>query len=460
MADKLMTDNDKLAAPADWQGFLSSHPDIRHIDAFIFDINGNAVGKRLPREQGMSLFQSGSALCAAMPLVDVLGNSADPMGYGFSDGDPDAWAKPLAGTLTGVPWAPGKAQVLCELRDPLLQQPYWYDPRWVLQQVVSQLHAIGLYPVVAVELEFYLLEAKRSTDSSPIAASSPRSGEPETMGKVLSIEKLDEFNPVLDAIIEASQQQAIPVSTIISEYGAGQFEVNLEHQPDPLLAADHALLLRRAIKGVTRSLGLDATFMSKPFAKESGNGMHIHISLLNEQGENVFSAEGNRSPIMGQAIAGLQATMAEAMAFFAPHLNVYRRFKPDEFTPVTSDWGENNRSMAFRIPIGSEQNRRIEHRVSGADANPYLVMAAVLAGLHHGISQQLQPSAAATGNAGSAIDVMLPLTLWQALDRLQNAVILPGYFGADYLQIYREVKQAEFTDFMDSISAREHAWYL
>ncbi len=455
-----MTDSNKLANEQEWLDLLAAHPDLRHIDAFIFDINGTAVGKRLPRDHGINLFRSGSPLCAAMPLVDVLGNTADPMGYGFSDGDPDAWAKPLSGTVKPVPWSPGKAQVLCQLHDPEKQQPYWYDPRTVLQQVVSQMHELGLYPVVAVELEFYLLEANRLDGSTPVPASSPRSGVTESMGKVLSIDKLDEFNPILDAIIDGSQHQGIPVSTIISEYGAGQFEVNLEHQSDPLKAADHALLLRRAIKGITHSLDLDATFMSKPFTDESGSGMHIHVSLLNAQGQNLFSSGDVATETLQQAIAGLQVTLAEAMAFFAPNLNVYRRFKPDEFTPVTRDWGENNRSMAFRIPISSDNNRRIEHRVAGADANPYLVIAAVLAGICHGISNTLKPSEMATGNAGAEVDADLPLTLWQALDRLQTASILPEYLGSDYLQIYREVKQAEFNDFMDVVSAREHDWYL
>ena len=235
----------------------------------------------------------------------------------------------------------------------------------------------------------------------------------------------------------------------------------MQHQDDPLAAADHAALLRRAVIGVSRSLGYNASFMSKPFAEQSGNGMHVHISLIDEDGNNIFDARhADGNALLGHAVAGLQATMAEAMAIFAPNLNVYRRFKPDEFVPVTTDWGDNNRSVAFRIPPSDAANRRIEHRISGAEANPYLVVAAILAGLHHGLSHRLDPGDKHRGNAGAEVDESLPLTLWQALESIRNATVLREYFGAEYLQIYADVKQAEFDAFMGDILARELEWYL
>ena len=228
-----------------------------------------------------------------------------------------------------------------------------------------------------------------------------------------------------------------------------------------MAACDHAVLLRRAVIGVSRSLGYNASFMSKPFADQSGNGMHVHVSLIDSDGNNVFEAgRQDGDGLLAQAVAGLQATMTEAMAIFAPNLNVYRRFKPDEFVPVTTDWGDNNRSVAFRIPPSDAKNRRIEHRVSGAEANPYLVVAAILAGLHHGITNQLDPGDKHSGNAGAEVDESLPLSMWQALDSIRQASILPNYLGAEYLQIYADVKQAEFDAFMDEILTREYAWYL
>ena len=409
-------------AASELQAFLGDHPEISHCDAFVVDLCGNAIGKRLPRAHMEKLYSSGTPICAAMQLVDVLGNTADPMGHGFSDGDPDANARPLPGMIATVPWTGGSnAQVLCELTRATTGEPFWYDPRRVLQGVVERFESLALKPVVALELEFYLIDLERDESGGPQPARSPLCGATEAQGKVLSIAKLDEFAPLLEAMQAACRAQGIPVSTMISEYGAGQFEINLEHQSDPLRAADHAALLRRAIQGVARSQGYDATFLAKPFADQSGSGLHIHLSLQNAAGENAFNPErAHGEALLGQAVAGLQATMHEAMALFAPNINVYRRFKPDEFTPVTRDWGENNRSVAFRLPVGEGESRRLEHRVAGAEANPYLVTAAVLAGVHHGLTENLEPGEKHGGNAGAEVDASLPLTMWDALTALKQ----------------------------------------
>ena len=440
------------------KNFLKANPDSTHVDVIIIDLCGNAIGKRLPASALPTLFESGSPICAAMPLVDVLGDTSDPGGYGFSDGDPDAFAKPIPGMLQPVPWLSGKkCQVLCELTNAKDGKSFWYEPRQVLKKVISRFEKLGLKPILAVELEFYLLDQKRSEDNCPLPAASPRTGITESGGKVLSLDKLDEFESVLTAIENACRQQNIPTTSMISEYGAAQFEINLQHQDDILLAADHAVLLRRVVQGVSRSMGYDATFMSKPFADQSGSGMHVHASLMGENGNNIFEKD---DCILSQAIAGLQTTMSESMAIFAPNINVYRRFKPDEFVPVTRDWGENNRSVAFRIPPSDPANRRIEHRVSGAEANPYLVIASILAGIHYGISEQLTPEPAQSGNAGATVDDSLPLTIWQALTAMRSAEVLPKYLGSDYLKLYCDVKQAEFDAFMEQIHSREYKWYL
>jgi glutamine synthetase len=442
--------------------YLAHNPKTSHLDVLIFDLCGNAIGKRLPRSGMESTFANGTPVGGAILLVDVMGNTADPQGYGFSDGDPDAFARPIMSSLVPVPWLTGnKSQVMCEFISSSDGQPLWYDPRLILKNALANFSQLGFKPRLAVELEFYLINAKRQANGSPTQAVSPRTGLNEDSGKVLSLDKLDEFDEVLSAIETACAQQNIPTTSMISEYGAGQFEVNLQHQDDILQAADHAVLLRRAIQGVSRSLGYDATFMSKPFAEQSGNGMHIHLSLIDEQGYNIFDPNSkNGDQYLGHAVAGLQASMAESMAIFAPNINVYRRFKPDEFVPVTRDWGDNNRSVAFRIPPSDAKNRRVEHRVSGAEANPYLVIAAILAGVHHGISEQLDPSEKHSGNAGSEIDQELPLSIWAALESMRNSRILADYIGKDYVDIYATVKQAEFDAFMEGTHAREYAWYL
>ncbi len=440
--------------------FLENNPDITHLDTVLIDLCGQAYGKRLPRAHIAKLYETGTPVCAAMSLVDVQGNTADPMGHGFSDGDPDAIVRPVPGRLVRAPWAPGLAQVLCEPEDAATGKPLWYDPRTVLQQVVARFGHLNLTPVTAVELEFYFICAERGADGAPQPAVSPRTGRPETAGKVLSLDKMDEFAPIIMAIEAACKAQNLPTSTMISEYGPGQFEINLDHCNDPVKACDDAVLLRRCITSVARANGLDATFMSVPFAGQSGSGMHIHASLTDDTG-NVFDpAHADADAKLSAAIAGLQEIHAEGMAIFAPNLNVYRRYVADNFTPVTTHWGDNNRSVAFRIPSGPSSARRIEHRAAGAEANPYLVMAAVLAGMHHGLTNRLDAGKRSTGNVGAEVDADLPLTLWRALEATRNATILPGYLGKDYCRIYADVKQAEFAAFMETTSRQEYDWYL
>lgn len=450
-----------MSSIGELDAFLGAHPDITHCDAVLFDLCGNAYGKRLPRAHLEKFFRDGSPICAAMSLVDVRGNTADPMGYGFSDGDPDATVRPVAGTLARVPWGNGLAQLLCEPANAATGEPFWYDPRTVLKRAVSILHESGLRPVVAAELEFFLIDPQRGEDGAPMPARSPASGNTENAGKVLSLAKLDEYAGVIAAMEAACAMQGIPSSTIISEYGAGQFEINLEHRDDPVRAADDACLLRRVVQATARQFGLEATFLSKPFADQAGSGLHIHASMLGPDGENLFDdSRPDGATMLGHAVAGLQATMAEGMAIFAPNLNVFRRFKADNFTPVTRDWGENNRSVAFRVPVSAGPARRIEHRISGAEANPYLVIAAVLAGMHHGIENRLDPGGKHTGNAGSQVDAGLPLTPWDSFRALRAAAILPRWLGEDYPEIYAAVKEAEFAAFMETISRQEYEWYL
>ncbi|MBI1386271.1 MAG: glutamine synthetase [Rhizobiales bacterium] len=447
---------------AEARAFLAAHPEVTHIDTFIIELCGRAIGKRMPRADLVGFFEKGSALCAATYLLDVRGNTADPLGHGFSDGDPDADAWPVAGTLRPVPWAgPARAQCMMRLTEPGTRRPVWFEPQHILERVVARFDELGLQPVVAVELEFFLIDPRRDEAGAPLLPVSPRTGQRVSTGSVYGIDVLDEFAAPLAAIEAAARAQAIPVTSMISEYGAGQFEINLAHVADPLGACDHAALLRRAVTEAARATGFDATFMSKPFLDQSGSGLQIHLSVIDADGRNIFDPsrpDGNRR--LASAIAGMQATLAEGMAIFAPNLNAFRRFAPNQFTPVTRDWGENNRSMAFRIPTSDGANRRIEHRAGGADANPYLVMAAVLAGVHHGLANNLEPTPQATGNAGAVADPTLPLTLWSALDAFERSVVLAEYLGSRYIEAYATVKRAEFASFMADIHPREWQWYL
>ena len=221
------------------------------------------------------------------------------------------------------------------------------------------------------------------------------------------------------------------------------------------------MLLKRAIKAAARVDSQQASFMAKPFLDAAGSGMHIHVSLVDKSGKNVFGETGSKGEtLLRQAIAGLQAAMPESMAIFGANLNSFRRYQPGHNVPITPAWGNNNRSVAFRIPAGGGPARRIEHRVAGADANPYLVMAAVLAGMLHGIEERLTPTPETKGDAGDDADPKVPFEFTAAVERLAKAKILPRYVAPDMLDLLRDQRRAEMHKFMGVISRQEYDWYL
>lgn len=454
--------HDSAAAHPEIDTFLAAHPACRHVDCVLFDLQGNALGKRYPIRDLAKVWKSGVQFCAATTLMDVGGTCWDVFGKGFSDGDPDATALPVPGTLKPVPW--GKvpaAQMMIAMVEPETGRPTWYDPRGILARVVSRYAAAGLKPVVACELEFYLLKPGRTADGLIEPPDNPSTGKADVMPRVLSFAKLDDVTPVLDAIDAAARAQGLPASTQSSEYGPGQYEVNLVHVDDPVLAADHACLLRRLIKGVAHDHGFEASFMSKPFTGSAGSGLHVHASVVDRDGRNLFDeTRPDGEARLGHAVAGLQASLYDAMAILAPNFNAYRRFAANQFVPVNTSWGFNNRSVAFRLPVASGQARRIEHRAAGAEANPYLVMAVVLAGMLHGLEHRLDPGPMEAGNAGETLDPEFPAKFWTALDRLEKSTLLADWLGADYPTAYAQVKRAELESFFSEITPREYDFYL
>jgi len=261
----------------------------------------------------------------------------------------------------------------------------------------------------------------------------------------------------LDRVNEAAAAQGLPVCGTVAEYGVGQFEVNLRHVADPLLAADQAVMLKRLVRGVARSLGLDATFMAKPFMAQPGNGLHVHVSLVDEAGRNRFGADGG-DVLLRHGIAGMQALMYDSMALYAPNFNSQRRFL-GPFVPTSRDWGRNNRSVAFRIPVGDGEARRIEHRVAGADASPHLTLAAILASILHGITNRLEATAPVDGRAIDSDDADFPGDLIVALERLVASKPLARYIPERYLKLYAQVKRGEYGELIEEVFPREFDFY-
>ena len=279
--------------------------------------------------------------------------------------------------------------------------------------------------------------------------------------QVYGIDDLEDAAPVMDDIAAACEAQSIPANVATAEYAPSQYEINLIHQPDVLAACDHAVLLKRAVKGVARAHGLEATFMAKPLAELSANGMHIHVSLANRDGDNVFDdAAKDGDATLWHAVGGLKATMAEAMAIFGPNANSYRRLQPGSYAPLATAWGFNNRTVALRIPATRGKDRRIEHRTSGADANPYLAAAAVLAGIHHGLTQSLDPGQPTIGNAYDQHPQTLPSNWLDSIRAFEAARVLPAYLDADYCRIYAACKRQEYGEFSTRITPAEYDLYL
>ena len=445
------------ASLTDWRNFLTSNPDIEAIDAFIIDVNGNTTGKRLPVGDGDKLFSDGVQFSACAPIADARGLGQGPMGIGKSDGDPDGTAWPMAGSLHRVPWVrTPTAQVIVQMTDVHTHRDLWFDARAILRDLVARCHAAGVHPVVACELEFYLIDRKRGPEGQIQLGALPGRSAPRRAAN-LSVEAVEEAAAFFSAIDSAAQAQQLPVCGTVAEYGVGQYEVNLHHVADPLLAADHAVLLRRLVKGVARCFDLDATFMAKPFAAQPGNGLHVHVSLIDEQGKNRFGATQGDA-LLRHAIGGVQALMYDSMALFAPNFNSQRRYL-GMFVPTTRDWDHNNRSVAFRVPAAEGQARRLEHRVAGADASPHLTMAAILAGVLHGVQHQLDPGAPLGGKARRGRDAEFPCDLLAALARLEHSELLGQYLPPDFLRLYAQLKRGEYADLIEEVFNREYDFY-
>ncbi|MEX0922947.1 MAG: glutamine synthetase family protein [Rhodovibrionaceae bacterium] len=451
--------------PPEVADFRKRHPEIESVDAIYPDLSGVTRGKRYPVGQLDKIFTSGLNFPGSVFLLAANGESMDPEGFGFSDGDPDEIAKPVPGTLRPVAWAPRPlGQVLLSF-ETLEGAPYRFEPRNLLRGVLARFAELKLRPVVAFELEFYLIDRERTAQREPQPPISPLTGERDHATQVYGMNELDAFDPFLDDVHRACALQGIETGAISAEYAPGQFEINLHHSDDPLRAADDCALFKRAVKGCARKHGYQATFMAKPYMDQAGSGLHLHCSLLDESGGNAFAKgeDGGRDdigPLLRHALGGTMEGLPESMAFLAPNPNSFRRFRPNLFVPLRRSWGHENRSVALRIPTGGPESRRIEHRVAGADANPYLALASFLASLHHGIDKRTDCGPAFEGNAGETPDGEMPLRPRRALDRLRRGEILKEYLGEEYLRTYATCKEAEYDAFEDRASPAEYEWYL
>ena len=444
--------------------FLESHPDLEILELLVPDMNGIIRGKRLDVSEAKTLFSKGINFPAATHLLDSSGDVIDGLVLGTDDGDPDVIAKPVANSLSSIPWLDKPAaQAMITMFD-RNGEHYSNESRNILRQVIEKFEADGFRATVAVELEFYLIHDKDALSINPRHGPLPGTVLQDKGPQVYSMEDLRELDPFFNELKEACKIQNIPMGTTISEFSRGQFETNLHHVDDPLLASDHAILLRRAVRETAKSFGLGATFMAKPFMETAGSGMHIHISLKNEKGDLLFQTDSKQETNFNQniehAVGGLAQTMEEGMAIFCPNANSYRRFQPGFFAPITPNWGPNHRNLSIRIPLSDSDNVRIEHRAAGADANPYLVMACVLAGIHCGLKNKITPPEMISESEVIDPEVTLPVKWDKALDAFENATVLNEYLGSEYSDLFLRSRRCEMDRFTSQISNKDFEWYL
>ena len=457
----------KDSAMSEADAFLEANPDVKTIELLMPDMCGILRGKRLTADGLAKLYSGGVRAPGSIYLLDTTGKSVPDIHYGIADGDPDNFCQPAAGTLKTVPWADQPmGQVLGSMTEDD-GTPLYSDPRAILASVVARLGELDLSPTVAIELEFYLIDQEPGPDGRPRPAFSSESGYRQSMTQVLGTEELYDFDAFLVDAAEYCEIQGIPAEAASKEYAPGQYEINLQYVADAVTACDHAVMLKRAVKAAARRHGLVATFMAKPFQETAGSGTHVHVSLYDKDGVNAFAC-GERQEInamavgepLRHAVGGLIDCMAESMAIFAPNANSYRRFQPGLFVPVSPSWGVNNRSAGIRIPPSDDHAQRIELRNAGADANPYLVTAAILAGIHHGLTGKIVPPPPSVGDQDPDGLPDLPLRWWGALDRFHEGKILPGYLGEKYHGLYEACRRFECEAFHARIQPLDYEWYL
>jgi glutamine synthetase len=435
--------------------FREHYPNVQEVDVISLDIPGKTFGKRYAIQDLEKLANGQCKMPAAMHLMCSQGYPVPAKGYGFDDGDPDATITLIPDSLKYVGWeSQPRAQVMARFIDEAGKDLLW-EPRNVLNKVLTGLQQEQFFPMVAFELEFYLTDLKRDNDNRVQPPIGKLTGQRDGLA-VLSIDRLSDYGDCLSEIMTRCQEQGVATGPVSAELGPGQFEINLAHHKDVLAAADQCVLFQRIIRGVALKHGYRASFMAKPYPNESGSGFHFHASLFDGEGNNILCQHQDEK--LRHVVTGLLELLPASMSFFAPNINAFRRLKPGNNTPLTPNWGYENRSVAVRIPLSDDKNRRIEHRVAGADANPYLAMAVVLAGMHYGLNQKKEPEPPTQEICLTADG--LPTYLRQALATTLSNSPLKEYLGSEFVEVFCAQRLGELEEYEKYISSREYDWYL
>jgi glutamine synthetase len=431
---------------------------ITEVECLVPDLTGNARGKIVPADKFSHDY--GTRLPEVIFVTTVTGDYPDEQDDLVSPRDADMRLRPDAATVCMVPWAKDPtAQIIhdCYGADGALHE---LAPRNVLRRVLGLYEQIGLKPVVAPEVEFFLVQ--RNTDPDiPLQPPAGRSGRPETARQSFSIDAVNEFDPLLDDMYDACEAMGLDVDALVHESGAAQLEVNFQHA-DPMSRADQVFLFKRMMREMALRHGMYATFLAKPMENEPGSSMHIHISMLDARtGRNAFAGprKGQHDARFLHFLGGLQKYTPSVYALQAPNVNSYRRLIYGDASPINMEWGYDNRTCGLRVPADSPENTRVECRFAGSDANPYLAIAANLACGYLGLVEKLEPGRPTASDALKK-EFELPRSLEAALELLAASEPMKEIFGARFVAAYVAVKRKEYETFLRVISSWEREFLL
>ncbi|KAB0582548.1 glutamine synthetase [Ideonella dechloratans] len=436
--------------------FLAQHR-IHEVECVIPDMTGIARGKILPRD----LFQAaGEMRLPKSVLLNTVNGQQPDNGPFVGDTDPDMVCVPDAATVRLVPWAAEPVAVVIHDCQEWDGSPVALSPRGVLRRVLKLYEERGWKPIVAPEMEFYLV-ARQQNPHEPLQPPLGRTGKPEAGRQSYSIDAVNDFDPFFMELSNFCELHQLGVETLIHEAGPGQMEINFSHG-EPLELADRVFLFKRTVRETALRHNIFATFMAKPMEAEPGSAMHIHQSIHDDQERNIFSQpDGSASPLFAHYIAGLQTYIPQLMPMFAPYVNSYRRLAPFMSAPINVRWGYDNRTCGIRVPKSGPAARRVENRVPGVDVNPYLAMAATLACGYLGMEQRLTPSEPTTDSAWNVAHE-LPRHLEDAIERMRACAPMREVLGDSFVDAFCAVKELEYATYNRVISSweREHLLLL
>ena len=420
--------------------------ELNYIKVGLFDVDGIMRGKYLSKAKFFSALEHGFSFCDVVLGWDSKDQLYDNVSFtGWHTGFPDAHVKVIPNSCRALPLEDNMLLFILEFSD----KAEVLCPRATLGRVIKLCDKMGFEAFAGFEYEFFMfnetpesVRAKSYKNLSPIT--------PDFFG--YSIIRNSVHSELHHQILQLGIDMDFPIEGLHTETGPGVLEAALNYDI-AANAADKAALFKTFIKVWAQRQNMMATFMAKWSTDLPGQSGHIHISLKNEQGKNVFFDNKNKhniSDIQRHFLAGQQKLMPEFLAMIAPTVNSYSRMVPGMWAPVDATWGVENRTTALRIIPGTEKSQRVEYRIPAADANPYLALAAALASGLYGIKHKLEPLPQVSGNAyqqNHPEEIALPRTLFEAAGRFKQSSVAKELFGKQFVEHFAATREWEEREF-------------